>query len=560
MRRSRVFRIQARVGVVLLAGLVPAAGAVAQQVRPDSARQVRTVRLLVEYVGGANLYIAAGPERGLAAGDTLEVHGASGRTSGRIRVISSVAGRSVAAFAGAPFPVTRGDSLDVRVPVERLALPDRRPGDPAVGDSVAAAGTPGPARSAPPQTSAERPRQAQPRRPTSSGARLDGSLSFDVDALSSRSTDPADGPADPWRFVTPTARLNAMASGLPGGFRANVNGSFAQYYANGSPAPGRSERVRVYQAEIEKTFDRAPVQIRAGRFFERHDVWGGYLDGAALRIGGAGDGPGIGVSGGVAPLGADQSMFTGDQRLAVFADYRYRGSAFGYDMDVAFTRRTWSDAPADRYLGLTQRFRFGSGTVYQRARMDFDPLDGSIDVSQFDLMTSLPLGAGWMVRGQYSRRSFDWVVGSGVTAVQRRDRAGGGLSWSGPAGSVSLDAQVMRRDDRPLAPLYSGSIYLPDLIGGFLGFSLNGSLNQDPLLRSAYVAPGLIVNAGGLRADASWTLYRTETSAYVAESQGTSFSLSFPIRRGLRASISGDLQKNAGSSSQRLYTGIWAAF
>ena len=142
-------------------------------------------------------------------------------------------------------------------------------------------------------------------------------------------------------------------------------------------------------------------------------------------------------------------------------------------------------------------------------------------------------------------------------AVQR---AGGGISWSGRRGSLSVDAQAMRRAGRPMAPLYSGSLYLPRLIGGFLGFNVSGSINRDPVVRSAYLAPGITVDAGGLRAEGSWRLYQTSTASYDAETQGTSFSLSFPLRRGLQASIRGDLQGGAGSSSQRLYTGLWAAF
>jgi hypothetical protein len=346
---------------------------------------------------------------------------------------------------------------------------------------------------------------------------------------------------------------------LPGNARVTVNASWAQYYAKGSPAPGRTDHLRLYQALVEKAFTAMPVQLMAGRFVERHDIWGGYLDGAALRLGAQGDGAGIGVSAGRTPVGAEQSLFSGGERMAVFADFRRRGPAFGYEMDVAVTRRTWTDTPAERYVGLTQRFRFGSGSLYQRARVDFDPITGAADLSQFDLFSALSLGAGWMVRGQYSRRSFDWVTGAGVTAVQRRERAGGGVSWSGSRGSLSLDAQLVRWGDKPRSPVYSGSVYLPRLIG-FLGFNVSGSVNRDPDVRSAYVAPGLLVQAGPLRAEGSWRWYRTTTSTFAATTQGTSFSISFPLRRGLQAALRGDFQSGGGNTSQRLYSGLWMSF
>ena len=546
--------------LALAAGLLAFAGAAAQQA--DPARPGGKLRVLVEYVGGANLYLAAGLEAGLVANDTLDVIDARGRAGTRVRVVSVAAGRAVVAFAGALVPVTRGDSLTLVLPAFRLALRTAPP-DSAVTDGAARRAEPvvpapssamrGAGQTAGPQ------RAPHIRRLPRRSARLDGSLAFDVDAMSSRSTRSGEATADPWRFVTPTVRLHATLSGLPAGMRATFNGSWARYLANGSPAPGRSDHFRLYQAEIEKAFTAVPVQVRAGRFLERHDIWGGYLDGAALRLGSTGDGAGIGVSAGLTPVGAEQSLFSGGDRASVFADYRHRGTQFGYDVDAAFTRRTRSGAPAEQYVGITQRFRLGSASLHQRARVDLDPLTGSADLTQLDLIGAIPLRAGWMARGHYSRRSFDWLTGAGVTAVQRRERTGGGLSWSGPAGSLSLDAQALRWGDRPVSPVFSGSLYLPRLAGAF-GLSLNGSVNRDPSVQSAYVAPGFLFHAGGLRAEASWRAYRTTTDVFESMTQGASFSLSLPLRRGLQAALRGDFQKGGGSASQRLYTGLWAAF
>jgi hypothetical protein len=512
-------------------------------------------------VGGANLYLAAGRETGLVANDTLGIIDARGRAGARVRVVSVATGRSVVAFAGDPVPVTRGDSLTLVLPASRLALRTAPP-DSAVTDSATRRAEP-----VVPAPSAVRgggqaagPRPApQIRRPPRRTTRLDGSLAFDVDAMASHSTSGSEAAADAWRFVTPTVRLHATASELPGGMRAMFNGSWARFLANGSPAPGRSDHFRLYQAEIEKAFTGVPVQVRAGRFLERHDIWGGYLDGAALRLGGTGGGPGIGVSAGLTPIGSEQTLFSGGNRASVFSDYRHRGAQFSYDADAAFTRRTRSGAPAEQYVGLTQRFRLGSASLHQRARVDLDPVTGSAALTQLDLITAIPLGAGWMARGQYSRRSFDWLTGAGVTAVQRRERAGGGFSWSGAAGSLSIDAQALRWGGRPVSPVFSGSLYLPRLAGA-LGLSLNGSVNRDPSVRSAWVAPGLLLHAGGLRAEASWRAYRTTTDAFESTTQGASFSLSLPLRRGLQAALRGDFQKGGGSASQRLYTGLWAAF
>jgi len=558
MTRSRI------AAGLALAALVSPVDAVRAQ-KADSSRVVAagqagtTMRVLVEYVGGANLYLTAGRASGLAPNDTITVRAVRGAKSGHLRVISIGETRTVVAFAGASFPVTRGDSIDITIPPGRQVAAATAVADSVPGDTVVLAATPSRGAAAvkprPPGAS----RTVGTRRPPPRTARVDGSLSFDLDAMSSTSTAGGDGAGEPWRFVTPTARLHATASRLPGNARITVNASWAQYYANGSPAPGRTDHLRLYQALFEKVFTAAPVQFMAGRFLERHDIWGGYLDGAAVRLGPQGDGAGIGVSAGRTPVGAEQSLFSGGERMAVFADFRRRGAELGYEMDVAFTRRTWTDAPAERYVGLTQRLRFGSGSLYQRARVDFDPVTGAADVSQFDLMSALPLGAGWMVRGRYSRRSFDWVVGAGVTAVERRERAGGGLSWSGGRGSLSLDAQVVRWGDKPLSPVYSGSLYLPRLVG-FLGFSVNGSVNRDPDVQSAYVAPGLLVQAGPVRADASWRWYRTTTRTFDATTQGTSFSISFPLRRRLQAALRGDFQNGGGSASRRLYSGFWMSF
>jgi len=544
-------------GLAIAALLVAAGAADAQKSDSTNAatatRPGPTVRVLVEYIGGANLYLTAGRGTGLASNDTIDVRSPRRGRTGKLRIVSVGETRTVAAFAGAPFPVTRGDSIDITIPAGRtigpVAVRDES------GDTVVVA----PTRPASPARTSAPSRPPAVRRPPPRTARLDGSLSFDLDAMSSTSTVGGEGASDPWRFVTPTARLHATASRLPGDARITVNASWAQYYANGSPAAGRTDHLRLYQALVEKSFTTVPVQLMAGRFLERHDLWGGYLDGAALRLGAVGDGAGFGVSFGRTPVGAEQSLFSGGDRMAVFADLRKRTAEVGYEIDVAFTRRTWTNAPAERYVGLTQRLRFGSGTLYQRARVDFDPVTGAADLSQFDLISALPLGAGWMVRGQYSRRSFDWIVGAGVTAVERRERAGGGVSWSGSRASLSLDAQMIRWGEKPFAPVYSGSLYLPRLVGA-LGFTLNGSVNRDPDVQSAYFAPGLLVQAGPVRADASWRWYRTSTTMFEATTQGTSFSISFPLRSGLQAALRGDFQSGGGSASQRLYSGLWMSF
>jgi hypothetical protein len=76
--------------------------------------QEQRLQVVVVYIAGANVYIDAGTERGISEGDTLDVFSdPAGNRLGAFQVVSSTRERAVLAFAGRPFAVTRGVTLQV---------------------------------------------------------------------------------------------------------------------------------------------------------------------------------------------------------------------------------------------------------------------------------------------------------------------------------------------------------------------------------------------------------------------------------------------------------------
>ena len=214
---------------------------------PVSARgQEALVPARIVEIAGANLYLDAGTDAGVRAGDTLVARRAAGDTPlGTLVVIAATGTRAVVTFAGRPFAVTRGDALLLAVP--------------SAGVPAAPAEAPTPL--------------ARAQRVPIGRVRISGSAGLDV--LSARTTTFGLG-ADPVRvvrdFTVPSLRLQTSVRNLPGGGRLNLSLRASQ---QSGPATlfDRSTIVRVYHANFDQQW--AVARVLLGRFLAPFEPFSG---------------------------------------------------------------------------------------------------------------------------------------------------------------------------------------------------------------------------------------------------------------------------------------------
>jgi hypothetical protein len=496
--------------------------------------------VVVEYIAGANLYITAGAEQGIATNDTLLVYKeAGGAQLGAFLVVSASRARSVVAFAGRPFPVTRGDRLLVRIVRAAGAGPEPAP----AGVAVPAAG------------------MAQARAPAPGrGPSLHGRLWLDVSWLESTTRWLATEEEEVQRsFATPALRLRSVASDLPGGvsFNLDLRASY-RYSTDDLVDPANS--LRLYEVSVEKTFRSLPLEVEVGRLHNAGESFSGYWDG--LRVYYGGRGLGAGVIAGFEPDHADESFSTELPKYSLFLDYRAHGRRLGYDAVLFFSQvLPGSDLPDRTFFGISQDFRWAGLMLVQRLEVDRDPAAGDWAITRFEAGASLPLVGRLAADARYSlRRPYRLWLGDDPIA-EPRDQASVGLSYWGGWGTLSGNVSWNDYADADESFSYSSFVSFPRLLPWRLGLSASGSYWDGPDGSAALaLAPALTRSFRGVLARAGYAYYRSEGGKSVLLTHMLDLYLDVPLARGWRASLRGRTTWGDNMSSHALYAGLGTNF
>ncbi len=531
------------------------------------------VRAMVEYIAGADLYLAAGEDQGITAGDTLLARRGGNARTAKLRVISSVSGRAVVTFAGPPFAITRGDTLLIERARPRAAPPPAAQqsaaaaGDAskvntasshttdarAAHDTASASGAPGT-----PAVLAPHAAKQQGLRRVPSPMRLDGTIAIDFDALDSETRwGAAPEERSARRFMTPALRLYATASQLPGGMRLNTNLRYEYRLTEGVAAVEQTSPLRVYQASLEKSFTHLPLQFQLGRFYNPVNVYGGYWDGGMMRAGGRGFG--LGVASGFEPDQVNGGVDTRSTKYSVFSDWTVRRHSTSYQGGLSLHRERDTNGSEARYISGSERLRLGRAMFLQRIRVDAGPGWSGWSLTQLDLDALTPLFAKLLARAHYARRSFDWNPLEPDTTRPHNARRGLGLIWSGALVDLSVDASLTDWSDGQNARSLSGSLSLQRLPLASLSLGLSGSQWESESENSWYLSPWIGRSYGRTNTTVSWQHYRAVTSTE-SSYEAASMTLSFPLPGGLYTSLRAQTQWGASSSSNRIVTSIWKPF
>ncbi|HEX9886746.1 MAG TPA: hypothetical protein VGA70_09670 [Longimicrobiales bacterium] len=533
----------------------------------------------VRQVAGSTVYLDLGTRHGLAVRDTLMVLRGSSGPVGCLTVVAASEERSVLTFAGASFPVTRGEALTLRLLRERdeaaSTASGRRLGTGAtatVGPSTTtgtptATATP----SGPPNSTAAREPSpspsGQPRQPGPPRLPASGRWSLDLTALHSSTTVGGADPVDVGRtYATPALRLDATFPEAVAGFRLRTSLRLAYRYADPELRTAAGS-TRVYHASLERTFGAtggAPVRVALGRFHSPLETYSGYWDGLLVRVGP--ESLGVGVMVGFEPDRFNETPSTELTKAAAVLDGDVRGPGWRWRFDAsAHTVRPEGAAADDTFLGLSQSLSAGRFHAGEDVQVNRDPVSGSWKLTELRLRGSLRLSPAITARAAFlTRRSYARAYV--VTEMEdpfgpRGNRVSAGLTLRSGEAFLSGDLSRNTVEDGSRSTGVSGAFGLPGMgpsgrtrvSGTFSHWDGEGGTNTT-------VAPAVALDRGAGRLRIAYRLGRFSFLGLDRASHGAELSCEGPLGHGYRGSVRLTGQWGGGLRSEGLRVTLARAF
>lgn len=502
------------------------------------------LRAIVDQVAGTTVYLDVGTEAGLSRGDTIRVARDSvGALVGAVAVIQSTRVRSVVTFTDQMFSVTRGLALYLESDGIAVALA----GGVRAGQAEAAEALPEP-------TSYARQSSGIPK---VAGPIVTGRVGVDVDMVRSQTTY---GSGEDQRvdrtLATPAMRLYTTISQIPGGLTLRLNGRMS--YRHSSLAVSTpSSSVRLYNASLEKTFEGAPLQIEAGRFYNRYDNYSGYWDGLMARVGGTTGG--FGVVAGFEPDRWNQTFSTALPKLTLFGDYSVRGRSSAYRVAASAHRVEPKDVfLSHTFVGVSQRLRVGKVRFSQDAQVDRDPIAGGWEITRFQLTAGVDIVQQLSLHAGVSRHQPYRLQDTVSVFSYARDRANIGLSLFAGGMSLGADVAVNRDLNDEIGTSYSGFVSSPRI--GRFTINANASYWKGAGYEAISLAPGLSAGIGRAVVNAGYRLYYSDYDGRSFTNHAVEGGASIPVGRGMRYTLQATTQWGGDVFSNRLYTGFSKSF
>lgn len=499
----------------------------------------------VEHVAGENAYLSAGADAGLAAGDTLDVLRDDVRL-GQVRVVSASSGRSVVAFVGAAFPVTRGTTFTVIRATSEVAAPiaeaESEPADTARSSIFAQSAAP----ATPAALSA------------STGPRFAGRVQVGTSALWSSTSPLGGGDGTTRQFATPFLSLRGRVSDLPAGLLVNLNGRVSYRYRSDGSFDEPTD-LRLYHASVEKQL--SLFQVEAGRFYNEHDRYSGYLDGLRLHAGSPT--AGVGFTAGFQPERAD-GLFSADlPKYTVYGHYRLSPLPLRVDLAaVAGQVLPQTEGLVNRtFAGASARVAADGASLSTDVLVDRDPASGDFAFSRFLVRGSWTVLPRLRLRARYYHRRPYLLFESIQVLADASDRVGGGLSYS--LGGRLFGGTVLRADlsqstrDDASSLTYSGGVYVPRLPGLGLGLNASGSLWTRDGRESIYILAALTRSFGPVYTSLGYQFQQSPLLTESLTTHGIEGTLQVPLMDGVSATVQASGQFGETLQNARLYTGLW---
>lgn len=503
---------------------------------PASVAAQDRLEATVTQIAGAEAYLDVGRDDGLATGDTLRTW-REGVFLGRLRVVQAASASALVGFVAETFTLTRGERIEVEVPV-RAAPPvvAEEPRTPVVPERTSILDAP----------EADRVGSATP-------IRLTGRLQVGADAL--QSTTAFGGVETARQFATPFAALRADVTGLPGGWRARINGRGQVRTLDGAMVEDGAE-ARIYALDVEG--DVGGATVRLGRFVPRRERFTGAWDGADLSIGS--ESLGAGVVAGWRPSRA-AGLPDGD-RAGTLA-YAFASRRTGdLRLDASASGGAVFEGEALPFAGATASASGRAGDLRLRASVEVlaDARPGDTwDFARLGARLSASPSRALTLRG-YARQYRPSVV-DGATLVARfapSQAVGTGATLS--VRTVTLRGDLALRGTRGAgdwSTSTTGGASLRRLLGSPLDLDASATLWSRDGRDAVYGSLGLGANVGAARATVGYRLSQTPAGSETLTTHGLDASLHAPLTSRLALSLRGGISDGDGLGRTWLYTALW---
>jgi hypothetical protein len=504
-----------------------------------------TVR--VRQVAGSALYLDVGSAHGLAAGDTVAVARDSlGTKVGSLVVSAATETRSVLGFAGPPFPVTIGQPLTLYLLREpSLAVPEEA--RPFVTRAPSASGaSPG----GPPLTGSTA--QMAPSAPTY------GRVALDLAALRSatRSSIQSAGAAQ-HVFATPALALDVTAPRALAGFDLRAGARLAYRYADQElSAPAAS--ARVYNAALERRFQRLPLAVTLGRFHSPDESYSGFWDGLRVRYGAQ---TGLGLLVGFQPDRWNESLSLERPKATLVLDLARRGRGWRWSGDLSTHMVSGGDSlSAHVFAGLSQSLVLGRVRLSQDLQVDREPDSARWRASRLALRSSLSLSSTLDLRVGFAHRETYQEWADSFAFAPREDRFTGGVTLMLGRGHVSAD--VSRSDDGSRRPAlaYTASFLAPGLLPSNADLDGSASYWTGWYGSTWTAAPSVTLGGADTRLRVGYRLYRSDFLARALTTHAAEVGGDLALGTGRRASLRLRVQRGGGLASESLSLTLYRVF
>lgn len=462
------------------------------------------VPAVVVQVAGSNLYLNAGTDAGIVAGDTLVVRRSStAPPAGATAVIAATSTRSMVTFVGAPFAVTRGDTLFVT------------PGHHAA-DIVPAA------QAAAPEPETLRP----PVVPAPSGMRVQGALGFDMWGSHTTTVGLGSSPLRTTQDVgMPAMRLRARASdGGRSAFSLNLR---AQQRSGPASMFDRSTSIRIYEAHYDR--NAGALSLSLGRFYSDFDHASGFWDGASVRIGDR-DGLSGGVAGGFEPARDNEGFSAAVGKYAAFVAARLGAGETRLATDLSFHQTLPRDTTPQRSV-VDWSTRLNAGSIGMVQELEVSPPEGggAWSVSRFNVRASAPIGAALVLYASAVSDRPPPLDSAWALTRERRENVAAGFSYrAGNWMYADLNASVNAPRDSTRGYTVGSMLAFPDVIG-----SVSASLTGNYFTQGA-ISGVTAMSSADFRVRSTWMrvglqYLRSQGAGYSINTFGADFRVSRSI-------------------------------
>ena len=511
--------------------------------------QENSLDALVEFIAGENIYLNVGLADGINETDSL-LASRDGQQLGILRIVGVTESRTVATFAGTPFPVTRGDMLTVIIlsGIQADIPVAEQPADttdaPAERQSVFEGG----------RTGVQLP-------PVEEGIRITGRLSVSMDLNTAQTKGLRSLFERERMYRIPVINLRSSIEELPGNLRVNINTRYA--HRNNESRLGISplNSLRVYQLNVEYATPDSPIEARLGRFFNPAETFSGFWDGLGLAY--APDtGFGAGILGGFQPTRGNE-QFTDDlPKYSVFGTYAYRSDdgSTRYNANLSF-HQVFPESPLlsdHTFLGFAHSFNTKVLRVRNLLQIDQDPFSDSWTVSRFQVHGIVPVNPSFSLRARYLlRRPYNVLLTQDVFGY-KRERISGGFSVRAFTGTLSADISVNTSEITARSFTYNGFASIPRI--DFLDLGVSTLVNywrRDDNADVLYIVPSISRSFGRTLAQLQYHYQHSNYDVIGSSNHTLEGVLNFPIGDRIRSSIR--LQSRWGDfdNAFRLYTTLW---